>query len=108
MRLDEVISILQSLQDENKITNFALDHFSSAQQLPYAAFYQMDSSPFGADNTTYHDQPAICVEFYTARIDYPLMNKFEEKVVKNRSFYARNRPLWIPEQEYYMTVYYMN
>ena len=108
MRIDDLVTLLQELETEKKITNYALDHFSSQQVLPYAAFFEMDSDPFGADNVAYFNEPNVCIELYTARIDHELMKLIEQKITDQKSYYSKLRPSWDDTQKYYMTVYYIS
>lgn len=108
MRLDNVMTMLTDLQTSGKITNYTLDHFSSQQVLPYAAFFEMDDNPFAADNISYHSEPNICIELYTSRIDHGLMKLIEQKITDQNSYYSKLRPSWEPTQKYYMTVYYIS
>ena len=108
MRIDDLIVLLQELETAGKITNYAFDHFSTAQALPYVAFFQMDSDPFGADNIAYYDEPPICIELYTAKIDFALMKEIEALITARGYYYTKLRPAWEPTERYYMTVFYIS
>ena len=107
VKLSIARDLLEQLKTERVITDYALSHFRTSPTappptLPFATYLPQDLDPMSADNRVWFADTPVMVEFYTAVVDFQLMERFQTIVP---GYWRMTAPAWLETENCFLTVY---
>lgn len=104
MQLNDFLKIVEPLIGDG-LTDIRYHHFSYPPTLPFAAYFEVDTSFFMSDDQTMFEDGVVRFEVYTENKDQDLERKIQDLLKGQR--WERQPSEWLESENCYLTVYYI-
>lgn len=104
MQLNDFLKIVEPLIGDG-LTDIRYHHFSYPPTLPFAAYFEVDTSFFMTDDQTVFEDGVVRFEVYTETKDQELEEKIQDLL--QGLPWERQPSEWLESENCYLTVYYI-